>query len=358
MNWDPKSAPKLDFNEDFYAVLDVDPLIDQKDLKRAYYKIVFRYHPDNKEGEAAKALCNKQMMVINNAYKVLKEVDQRAIYDRKRQLGLYGNAATKGSYSSSSQQQKSSSGAGAQSRSRSTSSSGGSPSSRNPGSSQESFFNWQQQVDEPVESLGDIFTELWGEIRRGGASHLLEELVDFLEDQVPGSRASGYESVAESFAGKVKSNQGVKSKSELDSEITVLTTALSNLQLHLTDLSKLRTAEEDAILKTPTSNAKTVEELEARLKKIEALRGLSARIEEVQKQQRQLQRQIKTAQDTRNRLSADATAEYTKSSARAKDPYSTSSPNPFGSPSPPAEARSQVVVDQELLKLKRKMGLK
>ena len=46
MNWDPKSAPKLDFDEDFYSVIEVNPLCSQQDLKRAYYKTVFKYHPD------------------------------------------------------------------------------------------------------------------------------------------------------------------------------------------------------------------------------------------------------------------------------------------------------------------------
>ena len=46
MNWDPTSAPKLDFNEDYYSVVEVDPEATQQELKRAYYKTVFRYHPD------------------------------------------------------------------------------------------------------------------------------------------------------------------------------------------------------------------------------------------------------------------------------------------------------------------------
>ena len=34
MNWDPKSGPKLDFNEDYYSVLDVDSKVDAKELKK------------------------------------------------------------------------------------------------------------------------------------------------------------------------------------------------------------------------------------------------------------------------------------------------------------------------------------
>ena len=87
MDWDPKAAPKLDFEEDYYSVLEVDPEIKGKDLKKAYYKLVFKYHPDNKEGEEAKALCNKQMMVINNAYQTLKQDEKRSAYNRKRKYG-------------------------------------------------------------------------------------------------------------------------------------------------------------------------------------------------------------------------------------------------------------------------------
>jgi DnaJ domain len=65
MTWDIKSAPKLDFDEDYYSVLEVDSKIVPKDLKKAYYSIVFIYHPDRKSEVAEKELANKQMMVIN-----------------------------------------------------------------------------------------------------------------------------------------------------------------------------------------------------------------------------------------------------------------------------------------------------
>ena len=38
---DSSTAPKLNFDEDYYSVLEVDPSISQKDLKREYYKIVY-----------------------------------------------------------------------------------------------------------------------------------------------------------------------------------------------------------------------------------------------------------------------------------------------------------------------------
>ncbi len=97
MSWDPLSAPKLDFDEDFYAVLEVEITASAKELKKAYYKMVFKYHPDNRKdaSDDEKKLCNQQMMVINNAYRILKEDDVRKKYDLQRKRGVYGNKAVK-----------------------------------------------------------------------------------------------------------------------------------------------------------------------------------------------------------------------------------------------------------------------
>ncbi|RYH28476.1 J domain-containing protein, partial [archaeon] len=93
VEWDPYSAPKLDFDECYYAVLEVDPRGDVQKIKKAYHKLVLKYHPDNKESDTEKALGNKQMMVINNAYKILKDTSTRQEYDTKRSKGLVGGRA-------------------------------------------------------------------------------------------------------------------------------------------------------------------------------------------------------------------------------------------------------------------------
>ena len=71
MTWDVKSAPKLDFDEDYYKVLEVDSNIAGKELKKAYYSIVFIYHPDRKSDVLEKELANKQMMVINGTSSII-----------------------------------------------------------------------------------------------------------------------------------------------------------------------------------------------------------------------------------------------------------------------------------------------
>lgn len=110
-NWDPKAFPKGDFEEDYYSVLEVNAGASFKEIKKSYYRIVFLYHPDRKESEKDKSICNKQMMVINAAYKVLKDEKLRAMYDKKRQKGLTGEKAVgKASTEATSSRQKPESG--------------------------------------------------------------------------------------------------------------------------------------------------------------------------------------------------------------------------------------------------------
>ena len=88
-------VPKLDFNECYYSVIEVDPKSDSKEVKKAYYKMVLQYHPDNKPNlsEEEKVLRNRQMMVINAAYKILKSSTTRRHYDKKRTEGKVGAKA-------------------------------------------------------------------------------------------------------------------------------------------------------------------------------------------------------------------------------------------------------------------------
>ena len=184
LNWDPNSGPKLNFNEDYYSVLEVDPTISNKDLKKAYYKIVFKYHPDNKETKEEKAMSNKQMMVINTAYKTLKDVDARAKYDRKRMNGKSSTSSSRGPKSSSS--------SSSSSRSSSSSSTSGRSSSYNAyertGNPYVDAFDGNNNDDDAyvtTDSLEDILSELWSDIRKeGGVKNIFGDVLEFLEDQV------------------------------------------------------------------------------------------------------------------------------------------------------------------------------
>ena len=91
--WHPSIAPKLDFNECYYSVLEVDPAIDFRGLKKAYHKLVYKYHPDRKTNPRLIAIANNQMKVINLAYTVLRNSETREEYDRQRAAGRVGARA-------------------------------------------------------------------------------------------------------------------------------------------------------------------------------------------------------------------------------------------------------------------------
>ena len=46
IDWDPYSAPKLDFNECYYQVLEVELYSSASTIKKGFYKMVSKYHPD------------------------------------------------------------------------------------------------------------------------------------------------------------------------------------------------------------------------------------------------------------------------------------------------------------------------
>lgn len=65
--------------EDYYAVLGVKRGASQDEIKRAYRKAVFRYHPDRNPGDVSAAGKFKQVL---DAYEVLSDSNRRANYDQ------------------------------------------------------------------------------------------------------------------------------------------------------------------------------------------------------------------------------------------------------------------------------------
>jgi molecular chaperone DnaJ len=73
---------------DYYEVLGVDRNATDEDIKKAFRKLAFKYHPDhNREDNSGEAFKE-----INEAYEVLCDRDKRAAYDR------YGHAGVEGSF--------------------------------------------------------------------------------------------------------------------------------------------------------------------------------------------------------------------------------------------------------------------
>ena len=70
---------------DYYEVLGVARSASDDDVKKAFRKLAFQYHPDrNKDGDA-----EEKFKEINEAYSVLSDTNKRASYDR---FGFSGNS--------------------------------------------------------------------------------------------------------------------------------------------------------------------------------------------------------------------------------------------------------------------------
>jgi DnaJ-class molecular chaperone len=70
-------------HEDYYKILQVDPAADPEVITAAYRRLAVKYHPDT--NSAPDAL--PRMQKINEAYGILSDSVQRAIYDRNRRNG-------------------------------------------------------------------------------------------------------------------------------------------------------------------------------------------------------------------------------------------------------------------------------
>lgn len=71
---------------DYYEVLGIDRNATDEEIKKAFRKLAFKYHPDrNRDDEA-----EEQFKVVNEAYEVLSDPEKRAAYDRFGHAGGEG----------------------------------------------------------------------------------------------------------------------------------------------------------------------------------------------------------------------------------------------------------------------------
>lgn len=70
-----------------YEILGVAKNANDADIKRAYHKLVMKYHPDKNSGDKA---AEEKFKEVNNAFDILKDPQKRAAYDR------FGDAAFAG----------------------------------------------------------------------------------------------------------------------------------------------------------------------------------------------------------------------------------------------------------------------
>ncbi len=67
-------------NDDYYKFLDVPPTASQAEIRSAYRRMAFKYHPDRNKDPWAESIFKQ----INEAYQVLGNPDRRAAYDAER----------------------------------------------------------------------------------------------------------------------------------------------------------------------------------------------------------------------------------------------------------------------------------
>ena len=71
---------------DYYEVLGIDRGASEEDIKRAFRKLAFKYHPDHNREDGAE----EKFKEINEAYEVISDPDKRAKYDRFGHAGIEG----------------------------------------------------------------------------------------------------------------------------------------------------------------------------------------------------------------------------------------------------------------------------
>lgn len=70
---------------DFYTLLGVPRDASAEDIKKAYRKLALQYHPDRNDGSKES---EERFKEVTRAYEVLRDADQRAVYDRYGEAGL------------------------------------------------------------------------------------------------------------------------------------------------------------------------------------------------------------------------------------------------------------------------------
>ena len=77
-------------SKDYYQVLSLSKNASQDEIKKAYRKLAFKYHPDRNKGDKAK---EEKFKEASEAYQVLSDPKKRSQYDRFGQTSFSNQGA-------------------------------------------------------------------------------------------------------------------------------------------------------------------------------------------------------------------------------------------------------------------------
>lgn len=75
---------KTKVHTEYYDVLGVSPVADDKEIRKAYRKMVLKYHPDKNKDPSAAEMYKK----VQNVYEILSNPEKRKIYDERGERGV------------------------------------------------------------------------------------------------------------------------------------------------------------------------------------------------------------------------------------------------------------------------------
>ena len=83
----------ITMNKNYYEILEIDKNASPEIIDKAYKTLAKKYHPDLQD-EAHKKESEEKFKIINEAYQVLSNQEQKALYDQK----LVANSVSQDQY--------------------------------------------------------------------------------------------------------------------------------------------------------------------------------------------------------------------------------------------------------------------